>query len=81
MPNQSHDTTNFPLRPDCFVTAAPRNDKKEGALQPFPHVVASEAKQSHLFFGIDLTSSPAKPSACLALDDELQPIYFWLHSH
>ena len=40
------------------------------------NVVASEAKQSHLFFGIDLTSTTAKPSACLALDDELQLIYF-----
>jgi len=28
------------------------------------------------FFGIDLTSTAAKPSACLGLDDKLQLVYF-----
>jgi predicted nuclease with RNAse H fold len=28
------------------------------------------------FFGIDLTSTEAKPSACLGLDGESQPVYF-----
>ena len=28
-----------------------------------------------MFFGIDLTSTETKPSACLGLDDKLQPVY------
>ena len=30
---------------------------------------------AQLVFGIDLTSTPSKPSACLALDAERQPVY------
>ena len=36
----------------------------------------NSAKQSQLVFGIDLTSTPSKPSACLALDAGRQPVYF-----
>jgi len=72
------------LRP--FATA--QGDKKGVIASPSLPVILRErsdrrislrinsAKQSQLVFGIDLTSTPSKPSACLALDTERQPVYF-----
>jgi hypothetical protein len=37
--------------------------------------------QPQLVFGIDLTSTPAKPSACLGLDDRLELAYFGFIAH
>ena len=34
-----------------------------------------------MVFGVDLTASPAKPSACLGLDDSMQPVYFGFATH
>jgi len=34
-----------------------------------------------MVFGVDLTSSPAKPSACLGLDNNAQPTYFGFAAH
>lgn len=72
MPTQSHAIANpsLPIIPNTFPTSlrAKRNN-----LAIFR---TGLAKQHQLFFGIDLTSTPAKPSACLALDDKLQLIYF-----
>ena len=34
-----------------------------------------------MVFGVDLTAKPAKPSACLGLDNNAQPVYFGFITH
>jgi len=34
-----------------------------------------------MFIGVDLTTSPAKPSACLGMDNNTQPTYFGFATH
>ncbi len=40
-----------------------------------PSVILSEAKNLTCFFGIDLTSREAEPSACVCLKERLQVVY------
>ena len=46
----------------------------------FP-AITSAVRQSRVFLGIDLTSSPAKPSACLGVDNSGQLVYFGFATH
>jgi predicted nuclease with RNAse H fold len=72
MPTQSHAIAN----PSLPILLSPSPTSLRAKRNNLAILRTGPAKQHQLFFGIDLTSTTAKPSACLALDDKLQLIYF-----
>ncbi|MBM3119647.1 MAG: DUF429 domain-containing protein [Chloroflexi bacterium] len=42
------------------------------------NIILSQSEETHMFFGIDLTSTEANPSACLCLNAKLQIVFYGL---